>query len=81
MSSSRRRPINKGSLVDVAPESRPGKRYSEGGRGVVEKKKKKRKVTAVEAGQDDEFIFLTQETAATEISGETVFQVKYTLDN
>lgn len=66
--------ISKGSLVDVHPENTPGKRYGEG-EAFVEKKRHKK---TNESGQE---IPLTQETGATELSGQSVLQVKYTLDN
>lgn len=68
------RRITKGALVSVKPLSTPGRRASEGKIGVVEKRKRKK------TDDDGQEVLLTQETTATGQSGETVFDVRYTLD-
>ena len=65
-------PINKGTLVRVDPEARRGRRDSEGGVGVVQKKNKWTE------DENQQVIVATQDS--TNADGESVFDVRYTLD-
>ena len=65
------RPIVKGSLVDVTPQQKTGRRNSEGGRGLVIKKKRRR------LDGDGNEVVLTQQTNNTAASGESLYNVRY----
>lgn len=67
-----RRTIQKGTLVSVKPSTASRCQYSEGGVGFVQKKKR-RHLT--------EGIILTQDSSATTQTGESLFDVRYTLNN
>ena len=56
-------------------QERRGRPNSDGGIGVVQKKKKRK------TGDDGEVIVNTQDSTTSTAYGETCFQIKYTLDN
>ena len=64
--------ISKGTLVSVEPKTRRGRPNSEGGFGTVTKKKRRK--------QDGSTTAATPDTAATETSGISLYDVRYNLD-
>ena len=62
--------ISKGTLVSVEPKTRRGRPNSEGGFGTVTKKKRRKQDVSIAA----------PDTAATETSGISLYDVRYTLD-